>query len=335
MQNKFPEITGLAYQKNKQGRWDNILTAHNGLSFAHTWDGKRGIVGPYHLPTTDGGIVKTVYISSCGNFGIVGSSLGGVGVYNMQSGILRKQYTGHTQSVTGTALDSLNTTLITSGLDGQVRFYDFHKKTNTGQTNIVHKLQLPAPVTSLLLHEGSDLLAVSLDNLSLVVIDIRTRRIVRELWGHNNRITSFDFSPDGRWIISASLDGTIRTWDLPTGGCIDVVKVDNVVTCLRMSPNGDWLATAHVRGVGVSLWTNRAQFRNISAKIITEEDEREHGIATIDMPNAAGEGGSNIIDGALESEPEDEEDSSQYTTVDQLSKDLITLSLLPAVSSTP
>lgn len=330
MQNKFPEITGLAYQKNKQGRWDNILTAHKDLTFAHTWDGKRGIVGPYHLPTIDGGIVKTVYISSCGNFGIIGSSLGGVGVYNLQSGALRKQYTGHTQSVTGAALDSLNTTLITSALDGQVRIYDFHKKTNTGSINVVQKLQLAAPITTLLLHEGSDLLAVALDNLSIVVIDIRTRKVVRELWGHSNRITSFDFSPDGRWIISASLDGTIRTWDLPTGGCIDVVKVDNVVTCLRMSPNGDWLATAHVRGVGVSLWTNRAQFRNISAKIITEEDEKEKGISTIEMPNVAGEGGANIIDGAFDEEEEDDEDSlTTYTTVEQLSEDLITLSLLP------
>jgi len=25
------------------------------------------------------------------------------------------------------------------------------------------------------------------------------------------------FSPDGRWLITASMDCTIRTWDLPSG----------------------------------------------------------------------------------------------------------------------
>lgn len=327
MTRKLPEITSLSYEKNKQGRWDNILTAHKDRTYAQTWDGKRGIIGPNHLPTTDGGIVKTTYISNCGNFAVIGSSLGGVGVYNLQSGLIRKKFVGHTQAITATVMDSLNTVLITASLDGYLKFYDFQKNT------LVHKVNLGSAATHMLLHQGSDLLAVSLDNLSISVIDIRTRKVVRELWGHTNRITSFDFSPDGRWIISASLDATIRTWDLPTGGCIDVVKVENnnIVTCLKMSPNGDWLATTHVQGVGVNMWTNRAQFKNVNARIITEEDEERDGIQTIGMPNVSGEGGANIIDGALESkENEDEiEDLGIYTTVDQLSDELVTLSMLP------
>lgn len=327
MANKLPEITSLTYEKNKQGRWDNILTAHRDGKYAHTWDGKRGIVGPHHLPTTDGGIVKTTYISGCGNFGVIGSSLGGVGVYNLQSGALRKQFVGHTQAITGTVMDSLNTTLLTTSLDGYLKFYDFHKNV------LMHKINLGSSATSMLLHQGSDLLAVSLDNLSIVVVDIRTRKVVRELWGHSNRITSFDFSPDGRWIISASLDATIRTWDLPTGGCIDVVKVENnnIVTCLKMSPNGDWLATAHVQGVGINLWTNRSQFRNVNARIITEEDEEKDGIETIEMPNVAGEGGANIIEGALDTNKDDDdvENLGVYNTIDQLSEELVTLSMLP------
>lgn len=327
MTHKLPEITSLSYEKNKQGRWDNILTAHKDRTYAQTWDGKRGIIGPNHLATSDGGIVKTTYVSSCGNFAVIGSSLGGVAVYNLQSGLIRKQFVGHTQAITGTTMDSLNTVLITASLDGYLKFYDFHKNA------LVHKMNLGSSATSILLHQGSDLLAVSLDNLSIVVVDIRTRKVVRELWGHTNRITSFDFSPDGRWIISASLDATIRTWDLPTGGCIDVVKVEsnNIVTCLKMSPNGDWLATAHVQGVGVNMWTNRAQFKNVNARIITEEDEERDGIETIEMPNVAGEGGANIIEGALDTK-EDDNDSENlgiYNTVDQLSDDLVTLSMLP------
>lgn len=326
-QEKFPEIIAMAYERNKQGRWDNILTAHKDLTYAHSWNGKKGIVGPYHLETSDGGFVKAVCISPCGNFGVVGSSLGGIDVYNLQSGILKRHFIGHTQAITGIAMDSLNTTLISSSLDGQLRFYDFQHK-----SGICKKITLPSSITSMVLHNGSDLVAVSLDNLSIVVIDAKTKKIVRELWGHTNSITSFDFSPDGRWIISASLDSTIRTWDLPTGGCIDAVKVDTVATCVKMSPNGDWLATTHVQGLGVNLWTNRSQFRKVSPRIITEEDEERDGIASISMPNANGEGGVNIIESAVTEETEDDKtvnELSGYTTVDQLSKELITLSMLP------
>lgn len=328
MKDKFPEITSIAYQASKQGRWDTIITAHKDLTYAHTWDGHRGIVGNYRLATPDGGLVKTVALSGCGNFGLVGSSLGGVAVYNMQSGLLRKKFVGHTQSVTGIAIDSLNRMLITTSLDGQVRFYNF----KTGK--LEHRIKLGSSATEMNLHLGSDLLAISLDNLSIVVIDIQTKKTVRELWGHSNRITSFDFSPDGRWIISAALDSTIRTWDLPTGGCIDIVRVDNLVTCLRMSPNGDWLATTHVQGVGISLWTNRSQFKKVAARVLTEEEEEAGNIAVIDMPNAGGEGGANIIEGAYDEDNEDAEEGilnsgMSYRTMDRLSDELITLSLLP------
>lgn len=38
-----------------------------------------------------------------------------------------------------------------------------------------------------------------------------------ELSGHENRVTSAGFSPDGRWIMTASRDGTIAIWKRPRG----------------------------------------------------------------------------------------------------------------------
>lgn len=40
-------------------------------------------------------------------------------------------------------------------------------------------------------HIDNDLLAVVCDDLGIRVIDIETKKIVREFWGHRNRITDF------------------------------------------------------------------------------------------------------------------------------------------------
>ena len=321
MKEKFPEIIAMAIENARLGEWENIITAHKDEKIARTWDMRSRRVGRWTFSTNDEGFVKSVAISQCGNFGLVGSSNGSISIYNMQSGILRKQYKFHKRAVTGIALDGMNRKMVSCGLDGLVGFYDFNK------SSLLGKLQLDAPITSMVYHKSSDLFALALDDLSIVVIDAVTQRVVRQLWGHSNRITAFDFSPDGRWIVSASLDSTIRTWDLPTGGCIDGVKLDSVVTDLKFSPNGDLLATTHVNGNGISIWTNRAQFKAISTRTVNEEE-----FAKAILPTVSAEGNSSMLAGALGNDDDENNEgelSNVYHSLDQINKDLITLSLGP------
>lgn len=322
MKEKFPEIISIALENARLGEWENIITAHKDEKVARTWDMKSKRVGRWTFSTNDAGFVKSVAISQCGNFGLVGSSNGSISIYNMQSGILRKQYKLHKRAVTGIALDGMNRKMISCGLDGLVGFYDFNKSTLLG------KLQLDAPITSMVYHRSSDLFALALDDLSIIVIDAVTQRVVRQLWGHTNRITAFDFSPDGRWIVSASLDSTIRTWDLPTGGCIDGVKLDSVATDLKFSPNGDLLATTHVNRRGISIWTNRSQFKAISTRTVNEEE-----FSKAILPTTSIEGNSSMLAGALGNdegyEDNERELSNVYHSLEQINKELITLSLGP------
>jgi U3 small nucleolar RNA-associated protein 21 len=318
MKEKFPEIIAIASSQAREGEWENIVTAHRDEPFARTWDSRSKRVGRHTLPTIDNGMVKSVCISQCGNFGLVGSSLGGIGSYNLQSGTLRKRYVLHKKPVTGLAIDGMNRKMVSCGLDGIVGFYDF------ADSKYLGKLQLDAPVTNMIYHKTSDLIACSLDDLSIVIIDVMTQKIVRILYGHTNRITGMDYSPDGRWLVSVALDATMRTWDLPTGGCIDGVRLPNVATSVKFSPIGDVLATTHVSGNGISLWTNRAQFRPISTRHVEEEE-----FSNILLPNSSGDGGSTILDGAFDRESSDDVDLSQYESVKQIDDSLITLSLGP------
>ncbi|KAK7203840.1 Utp21 specific WD40 associated putative domain-containing protein [Myxozyma melibiosi] len=321
LKEKFPEITAMAYEANKLGDWENIVTAHKGLAYARTWDGHRGAVGRWQLKTSDKSAVRSVAISFCGNFALIGSAHGAVDVYNLQSGVHRKRFRSHKRAVTGVAVDGLNKTIISCSLDGQLQFHEFKTAALT------YSLQLPAPATSLLLHRSTDLLAVSLENKQILVVDILTKRVVRELKGHAQAISAFDFSADGRWIVSASKDGTIRTWDLPTGSCIDAVRVSSPVSALRLSGNGEWLATAHEDGVGINLWTNRTLFKQVAFRQVTSDE-----LALLEMPNVAGEGASGILEGALgeqEDEEDDVADSGAYVSPEQLNPQLMTLSTMP------
>lgn len=312
---KFPPIISIVQENSREGEWDNILTAHQDEKFARSWDSRNKKVGKFKLDTIDEGMVKSIAISQCGNFGFVGSSNGGIGVYNLQSGMLRKKYRLHKKTVTGIALDGMNRKMVSCGLDGIVGFYDFSKSKYLG------KLEFNSPITELCYHRSSDLFAISLDDLSIIIIDSVSQKVVRQLFGHTNRITALDFSNDGRWLISSSLDSTIRTWDLPTGNCIDGIKLPKVATSLKMSPNGEYLATAHVNDVGISLWTNKSQFKKISTQNIEDEEQ----FANMLLPNVSGEGGSNMIEGAFEKDEVDA-DEGIYISPEMLDTDLITFS---------
>jgi len=173
------------------------------------------------------------------------------------------------------------------------------------------------------------LVALSCDDLSIRVIDIETPsgRIVRELWGHSNRITDFVFSPTSAWIISVSLDSTLRVWDLPTGFLISAVCLPSIATAVAFSPSGEFLATTHVGSIGIHLWSNRSQFRTIPIRRINEEDIPH---LSESLPSISGQQGEGVLEGAFDEEDVLEaEDIGAISTVDQLNDALLTMSIQP------
>ena len=52
------------------------------------------------------------------------------------------------------------------------------------------------------------------------------------------------FSPDGKYVATASNDTTARVWDAATGKQIFVLNHDGVVNNVVFSPDGKYVATA-------------------------------------------------------------------------------------------
>ena len=145
----------------------------------------------------------------------------------------------------------------------------------------------PASLCPLLLQRDSNLVAVTCDDFVVRVVDVAARRLVRRLAGHANRVLDVAFSPDGRWLVSASLDRSLRVWDLPTGRCIDWLAFDAAPTAVAWAPTGEYLATAHVGSVGLALWASRSHFGGVVL-----EDAAPAAPVAVDLPAArATEGG--------------------------------------------
>jgi U3 small nucleolar RNA-associated protein 21 len=136
--------------------WESIVTGHAGDKAARTWFWGRKRAGRWAFETGDGTDVKSVAVSPCGTFALVGSAGGALDMYNLQSGQHRRRFPTrlsqaeakklklqqlqledaaleaqpvkygkgvgkHKGAITGIAVDSLNRVVMSCGDDGKVK----------------------------------------------------------------------------------------------------------------------------------------------------------------------------------------------------------------------
>uniref|UniRef100_A0A3Q4BZE4 Uncharacterized protein n=1 Tax=Mola mola TaxID=94237 RepID=A0A3Q4BZE4_MOLML len=332
---RLPAITNFSSATARQSDWDGIVASHRGRLATTTWNYQRCTMGAHHLqpPVPHRNAAATaVDITSCGNFAVIGSSCGRVDVYNLQSGLHRGCFgnndKAHGGTVRGVATDALNQLTLTAGSDWLLKFWRFKTKKEE------ETLKLNAAPASMILHRESGMLALALDDFTLLVVDIETRRVVRKFAGHQGNINDMTFSPDGRWLITAAMDCTIQ-WCSPLL-LLDfwifdiflltfrdaVFKCHNrvcVASCLyvSMSPTGDFLTTAHVDSLGVYLWTNKSLCGPVGLRPLPADYQPAEEM----LPGVTAD--------ELEQEVVSEEVDDAYKSASQLGAELVTLSLLP------
>ncbi|PVZ99847.1 hypothetical protein BB558_004099 [Smittium angustum] len=270
---RLPNIIQFAAEETREKDWDNIIACHSGQAFSTTWSMSHKAIGKHEYTPKDFSIVKATAISVCGNFGFVGTLSGNVEMFNMQSGQFRKTFKGHTKTITGIQTDESNKYIYTSSLDKTIKIFKQQDQ------SLVKSIDISSIPSSIVLHRSSGLIAAICDDMVIRVYDAEAGKLVRQFEGHKNQITDVAFSPDGRWLVSASLDSTIRTWDLPTGYLIDIFKVDSIPISLDFSPTFDFLVTSHSDKVGLCLWSNKAMFEHVEFRKISDVD-----IATVNVP---------------------------------------------------
>jgi eukaryotic-like serine/threonine-protein kinase len=83
--------------------------------------------------------------------------------------------------------------------------------------------------------------------------DLRSRKEVAILKGHNNTVVAIAISPDGSRIVTYGLDGTIRIWDAARYELLLTLRPPNVVTALAVSSDSDTIAAGSFDG-SIYLW---------------------------------------------------------------------------------
>lgn len=250
----------------------------------------------------------------------------------------KKFYRGqgkHASAVVGLAIDNLNKTVVSAGADGKVKFWNF----TTGL--LAHEINWSTStgITAMRFHRGSDLAAFSCTDGCVRVVDISTHKLIRELWPCRFPIdglsgiapSDFTFSNEGQWI-AACIGQVILLWDLPTGHLIDAFKLKATCTTVAFSPTGEFLATATTDSVGVDVWSNRALFMHVPNRHIAVKELMDIVAADLQPQISNGDDAENLITIGDDEEDVDHIDSldaSAEVNIDQLSSDLLSLSLVP------
>jgi WD40 repeat protein len=79
---------------------------------------------------------------------------------------------------------------------------------------------------------GHSAVAVSRQATTLLVIDLETGAVIRQLNGHRSRVYSLNVATDGRFAVTTAEDFTLRVWDMEEGRCVAVLGSDVPFTCL-------------------------------------------------------------------------------------------------------
>ncbi|KAB1212058.1 hypothetical protein CJ030_MR5G024630 [Morella rubra] len=311
--------------------WCNVVTCHMDTAQAYVWRLKNYVLGEHILnPSPENPTpVKACAITACGNFAVLGTAGGWIERFNLQSGISRGSYLdmsersscAHHGEVVGVACDSTNTLMISTGYHGDIKVWDFKGR------ELKSRWEIGSSVVKIVYYRPNGLLATVTDDFVVRLFDVIALRMVRKFEGHTDRITDLCFSQDGKWLLSSSMDGSLRIWDVILARQIDAIHVEVSITGLSLSPNMEVLATTHVDQNGIYLWVNQSMFSRAS-NIDSYANGKE--VASVKLPPVSWMKSSQVQDS---DEPVmdhlESKDTSAFTFQDQQIPDLVTLSLLP------
>lgn len=239
----------------------------------------------------------------------------------------------HGAAVTGLAVDAMNKTLISVGSDAKLILWNFANHGPHWKSPHI----LPAPACKMVYIRDSDMAAIALEDFAIFLFDCTSLNVVRRLGikgtrsRHTGPINDMAFSADGRSLYTASMDSTIRMWDVPTNTCVDWMSFASAPTSLTVSPTGEFLATTHNKSLGISLWSDKSFFQTVhtDGKNLEQPFAMDEPVPLAETWDAQPDSETPALSASMTNGKVDDEDKSDGPVAPK-EPGLITLSGLPA-----
>ncbi|MBL4685027.1 MAG: protein kinase, partial [Nannocystaceae bacterium] len=243
-----------------------------------------------NLPTAY--IVRDIVWSADGRLCACVGSGHQVQQWDVASATVSRTFHGHRDELEALAPSTDGLRIYSAGWDDTIREFDVDggelvRTLPTNEDGIMDLLQL----------EPSQLIAATRSD-QVVIWDLASGEIVRRLHGHEQSVEAIVGSAAENWLASASLDGTIRTWDLGATGLDEVlVRRANKIHAVHWLRNSDQILVATgpqwgdepfnevalVSLQGEALVTRRDHARTVDALAVSHDEQH---IASVDRGGA-------------------------------------------------
>ncbi|CAH0400702.1 unnamed protein product [Chilo suppressalis] len=170
-----------------------------------------------------------------------------VAVWDVPTGMRIKKLKGHTNFVNSVSGARRGPELLVSGSDDNtIKLWDARKR------NPIASLDSSYPVTSVLFNDTAEkIISAGIDNV-IKVWDIRNNQISYKIKGHTDTVTGVSLSWDGSYLVSNSMDGTVRIWECVRSSSVYMYHVE-YASGVSLSWDGSYLVSNSMDGT-VRIW---------------------------------------------------------------------------------
>ncbi len=174
---------------------------------------------------------------------------GRIALWNSARGEATGTFGCHPANLENAILSPDGKLLVTTGND-RIRLWDFRRRRLIAEGPRGHN-PLQAAAFS---HDGRTLAVASEGTRRVLLLDVPSLRLRRELIGHTDGVFAVAFSADDRAVFSGGDDHTIRSWDAATGALKGIQHGHTGrIWALALSPDGRTLTSAGGDGT-IKLW---------------------------------------------------------------------------------
>ena len=191
-----------------------------------------------------------------GKYLLVGSADHTASIWDMWRNIKVGELKGHTKEVSGVTYSPKGDLIATCSYDGKMKLWKVSGETYTEVMEVKYGKKAKDRLRCVKFGPDGKKVALGSDDGVIRVFDIENQNVSLFLRGHEHSVMALDYSSDGKYLFSSSLDGSFRAWDTEIGE--QVMKLGRAgAHKISSRHQGDQLLLADITGKVLQISTSK------------------------------------------------------------------------------